>query len=156
MKIRVPFDENYVSQIGKAIYLFSYYEWTIIYLVEQLQPGFVKKYSREKTMTSGGILKKFKSALELASNDFDGNKAELKDCSNEFARLIPKRNALVHAHPITDIDGAQILNYQGKLSKHISDLKWDEEKVCDFARDIDAAACRAGELFHKIKNTDPE
>ena len=99
MKIRVPFDENYVSQIGKAIYLFSYYEWTIIYLVEQLQPGFVKKYSREKTMTSNDILKKFKSALELASNDFDGNKAELKDCSNEFARLIPKRNALVHAHP---------------------------------------------------------
>ena len=152
MKIRVPFDENYVRLLGKAIYLFSYYEWTIIYLVEQLQPGFVEKYSRGKPMTSGVILKKFKIALEQPSNDFDGNKAELKDCFNEFARLKPKRDALVHAHPITDIDGAQILNYQGELSKSISDLKWDEEEICDFARDIDAAACRASELFHKIKN----
>ena len=78
MKIRVPFDENYVSQIGKAVYLFSYYEWTIIYLVEQLQPGFVKKYSREKTMTSNDILKKFKSALEPASNDLMETRRSLR------------------------------------------------------------------------------
>ena len=103
-------------------------------------------------MTSGDVLKAFKKAIKQAPSDFDGNKAALKDCFNEFGRLIPKRNALVHAHPITDIDGAQILNYQGELSKPISDLKWDEEKVCDFARDIDAAVCRASELFHKIKN----
>ena len=121
--LRVPFDENYVKLLGETIYLFSYYEWTIIYLVEQLQPGFVRKYSREKTMTSGGILKKFKIALEQTSNDFDGNKAALQDCFNEFDRLIPKRNALVHAHPITDIDGAQILNYQGELSKPIFRLE---------------------------------
>ena len=152
MKIRVPFDENYVRLLGKAIYLFSYYEWTIIYLVEQLQSGFVEKYSRGKPMTSGGVLNAFKAAMKPAQNELCGNKAALQDCFNEFDRLKPKRDALVHAHPITDIDGAQILNYQGELSKPISDLKWDEEKVCDFARDIDAAVCRASELFHKIKN----
>ena len=152
MKIRVPFDENYVSQIGKAVYLFSYYEWTIIYLVEQLQPGFVKSYSRGKPMTSGDVLKAFKKAIKQAPSDYYGNNTAFWDCFNEFKRLKPKRDALVHAHPITDIDGSQILNYQGEPKKLISDLKWDKGKVCDFIRDVDAAACRAGELFYKLKD----
>ena len=101
-------------------------------------------------MTSGGVLKAFKAAIEQAQNDSCGNNTAFQDCIDEFERLIPKRNALVHAHPITDIDGSQILNYQGKLEKPISDLKWDKGKVCDFIRDVDAAACRAGELFHKL------
>ena len=47
MKTRVPFDEDYVKLLGKAVYLFSYYEWAVIYLVERLEAGFVAEYARE-------------------------------------------------------------------------------------------------------------
>ena len=41
MNTRVPFDDDYVKLVGTAVYLFSYYEWTITYVVERLEPGFV-------------------------------------------------------------------------------------------------------------------
>ena len=44
VKTRVPFDEDYVKLVGTAVYLFSYYEWTIIYMIERLEPGFVVEY----------------------------------------------------------------------------------------------------------------
>ena len=125
--------------------------------MEQLQSGFVEKLFPWKADDFGRRSQCIQGGNETGSERIImETRRRFRDCFNEFDRLKPKRDALVHAHPITDIDGAQILNYQGELSKPISDLKWDEEKVCDFARDIDAAVCRASELFHKIKNTDPE
>ena len=41
MNTRVPFDDDYVKLIGTAVYLFSYYEWAIIYVVERLEPALV-------------------------------------------------------------------------------------------------------------------
>ena len=40
MNTRVPFNDDYVKLVGTAVYLFSYYEWAIIYIVERLEPGF--------------------------------------------------------------------------------------------------------------------
>ena len=37
MNTRVPFDDDYVKLVGTAVYLFSYYEWAIIYVVERLE-----------------------------------------------------------------------------------------------------------------------
>ena len=122
MKTRIPFDKDYVKLVGTAVYLFSYYEWGIIYIIERLAPGFVVEYCRKKTMSSGVVLQRFKRALQDAGGH-TADKAALECCSQEFANLIKKRNALLHAHPITDIDGAQILNYQANPSKPISDMK---------------------------------
>ena len=47
MNTRVPFDDDYVKLVGTAVYLFSYYEWAIIYVVERLQPGFLPEYCRK-------------------------------------------------------------------------------------------------------------
>lgn len=38
MKTRVPFSESYVRLVGTAVYQFSYYEWQIIYIVDELAP----------------------------------------------------------------------------------------------------------------------
>ena len=48
--------------------------------------------------------------------------AELRAHIRSF---VQKRNALIHAHPITADGGAQILNYQASLAKQISDMKWE-------------------------------
>ena len=155
MKTRIPFDEIYVKLIGQAVYTFSYYEWQIIYLVEQLQPGFVKAYSRpcgKPPMASYRVFEAFEAALKEAPSDFDGNKEAFKACMNKFKNLIPRRNALIHAHPITDINGAQVLNYQSALSKPISDLKWDEKEISNFIKAVDEAVCQASKVFDNLKD----
>jgi len=54
---RIPVKDEYAALIGKAIYIFAYYEWTIIWIIEFLESGFVREYSREKIMTSGNVKK---------------------------------------------------------------------------------------------------
>ena len=150
MKTRVPFDEDYVRLVGTAVYLFSYYEWVVIYIVEQLEPGFVAEYCREKTMPSGVVSMRFKRALASYAGGQDVDKRDLGLCSREFDDLVHRRNALIHAHPITDVDGAQILNYQGTPTKRIVDMKWETVDIERFVEEVDAAACRANKLLHRF------
>lgn len=147
MNTRVPFDADYVKLLGRAVYLFSYYEWTIIYIIERLQPGFPKRYSREYKLTSGGVLGCFEKAVEGYAGDRGVEKGELECCWLVFADLIPKRNSLIHAHPITDDDGAQILNYQSLPDAPISELKWESASIEKFTQEVDAAACQAGQIL---------
>ena len=151
MNYRIPFNDEYVNLVGKAVYMFSYYEWAIIYLVERLQPGFVRKYCRGNArMTSGKVCKRFEAALDSDTGSHGVDESHLEECYRKFESLIPKRNALIHAHPITDVGGAQILSYQGNVSQRISDMKWQSSQVEDFMKEIDEAACQANELLHQF------
>ena len=71
MNTRVPFDDDYVKLVGTAVYLFSYYEWAIIYVVERLEPGFVREYCRKhrRGMTSGTVFTRFMNAVERYAGD---------------------------------------------------------------------------------------
>ena len=146
----MPFDEAYVRLVGTAVYLFSYYEWEIIYIVERLEPGFVAKYSRDKPMTSGVVSARFKSALASYAGGQGVDKGDLENCSCEFNGLVHIRNALIHAHPITDVGGAQILNYQAMPTKPISDMKWEAVEIKRLIEEVDAAACRANVLLQAL------
>ena len=75
MNTRVPFDADYVKLLGRAVYLFSYYEWIIIYIMERLQPGFLAEYSREhkRGMTSGQVRDRFEKAVENYTGDRGGD-----------------------------------------------------------------------------------
>jgi hypothetical protein len=79
------------------------------------------------------------------------SKAELQTCCDEFEELIVKRNALIHAHPITDADGSQILAYQTKTTKPVPDMKWPIAEVEAIIQKFDAAACRAGTLLDCLR-----
>ena len=59
--------------------------------------------------------------------------------------------ALIHAHPITDEGGAQILNYQASPSKQISDMKWESVRLEEFIREIDVAAYQIGNVFEYLR-----
>ena len=73
---RVPVDDSYVALVGKAVYVFAYYEWAIIYIIEFLKPGFGSH-----------------------GTDFTrATKQELESFCIEFDRLIVRRNALIHKH----------------------------------------------------------
>lgn len=151
MNYRIPFDDDYVEEVGKAVYMFAYYEWAIIYLVERLQPGFVRAYCRgRRRMTSGTVRKRFGNALDSYTGSHGVDEARLEECYQKFDSLIPKRNALIHAHPITGVNRSQILNYQGNPSQLISDMKWEHSQIEEFMKEIDEAACEANELLHQF------
>ncbi len=78
------------------------------------------------------------------------SRAELEVCCNRFASLIDKRNTLIHAHPITDADGSQILNYQAKADRPLPDMKWPMSTVSQVLQGFDAAACDANALLHRL------
>ncbi len=149
---RVPVDDSYVALVGKAVYVFAYYEWTIIYIIEYLQSGFVHKYSRGRPLTSGGVRQELQDTINNQQRSFSKvSAAELQACCDEFSALIVKRNALIHAHPITDADGSQILAYQTDVTKPLPDMKWPGIEVEAFAQEFDAAACRAGSLLDRLR-----
>ena len=121
---RVPVDDQYAALVGKAVYVFAYYEWTIIWIIEHLEAGFVSSYSRGNPMTSGGVQKRLHGVINNPLTNFAKiSRQELQACCDTFGSLIVKRNALIHAHPRTDTEGAQILAYQTKLSKPLPDMK---------------------------------
>ena len=148
---RVQFCESYVRLVGIAVYLFSYYEWQIICIVDELAPGFVREYSREKVLSSGAVHKSLARLLSHCAAHNARLHKPLAYCGETFARLVARRNALIHAHPITDPEEGQILHYQTKPSKLISDMRWDSEQIQSFIADVDEAACEANALFYKLK-----
>jgi len=149
---RVPVDDSYAALVGKAVYGFAYYEWMIIYAIDYLRSGFVSKYARGDSMTSGRVREALQHTLDSPHVSFAKvSKAELQACCDEFEKLIVKRNALIHAHPITDSDGSQILAYQTKGTKPLPDMKWPKAEVESIIREFDAAACGAGVLLDRLR-----
>ena len=151
MRTRVPFSESYARLVGIAVYLFSYYEWQVIYIVDELAPGFVRKYCRQKTLTSGAVHDRFDAVLSHCSAREARLRESLECCRKTFNSLIARRNALIHAHPITDPVEGQILHYQTKPSKPITDMRWGPDQIRTFIADVDGAACKANALFYQLK-----
>ena len=152
METRVPFSETYVKLVGTAVFLFSYYEWQVIDIIDELAPGFVREHSRQKILTSKAVHKRFVHALSCWENHNTRLRKSLENCQNVFDKLIERRNALIHAHPITDCVEGQILNYQTKPSKPISDMRWSSDEIRSFIMAVDTAACEANELFYCLKD----
>lgn len=152
---KVPVNDEYSFILGKAIYIFSYYEWIIINIMEKLNPGFVNYYSRPINipLTSGKVKSEFYNMINQNTFPKCGiNKTEFDDCYKQFDALIEKRNALIHAHPITDIDGSQILSYQTKPNMKFSDIIWTVYKVEELIQDFDKAAVSALIILDKLRN----
>ncbi|MGN5222925.1 hypothetical protein [Aeromonas veronii] len=149
---RIPVNDEYAALVGKAIYVFAYYEWTIIWIIEKLENGFVGAYSRDRQMTSGAVLQKLREVVAgLNSLPANVTQVELDNCAEKFHGLIFKRNALIHAHPCTDDDGSQILNYQTNPTKPLPDMKWPQAEIEKIISEIDEIACEADALLDKLR-----
>ena len=142
---RIPMNKEYIEALGKAVYSFAYYEWTIIYIIEQFDTGYVGLYSRSKTpITSGNVFRQFEKIL-IGNND-----PMLNKCKNTFKELKDERNALIHWHPCTSKDGRQVLNYQASIDKNIHDLQWDIEILNEFVLKISDAEIEASNILHNV------
>jgi len=103
-------------------------------------------------MTSGQVKDSLQAViLDPATSFSKVSRKDLETCWAEFELLIVRRNALIHAHPITDSDGSQILAYQTKPTKPLPDMKWPITEVEAIIADFDSAACRAGALLDRLR-----
>lgn len=148
---RVPIDDSYALLIGKAVYLFAYYEWIVINIVEHLVGGFLRAYCREKLLKSGDVQREFQSAINTREDSLTNLlQTNLQSCCDEFKKLIVKRNALIHAHPITEANGSQILAYQTRTTKPLSEITWSNAEVELIIQEFDSAACQAAEVLDQL------
>ncbi len=149
---RVPVDDEYAALVGKAVYVFAYYEWTIISILEFLEKGFVHRYCRGNSMTSGKVKIHFQKVINNPNTNFSKvTQHELQDYCNTFGEMIEKRNSLIHAHPCTDVNGAYILNYQTKTSKPLHDIKWPVGEVEKLIHEFDNAEITVANLLDKLR-----
>ncbi|URX62065.1 hypothetical protein KR767_18770 [Luteibacter anthropi] len=149
---RVPVDAEYAALVGRATYVFSYYEWTVIYIIEQLSPGFLTEYSRGgKAMMSGIVLGHMDRAINALSTGIgDVTIEELRAVQAQFATLKDQRNALIHAHPATDVDGSQILIHQKSHPKALPDMKWPLSEVKHLVSAFDKAAVDVSPVLERL------
>ena len=131
------------------MYMFSYYEWTLVYIIEQLEPGFVREYSREIPLTSGQLARRLCETIKEQTDISESDRNDLTGLHKKFKELVAQRNALIHAHPVTEEGGAQILNYQASTKRPISDLTWKTERIEEFRNQIDRASSRASKVFRQ-------
>jgi hypothetical protein len=148
---RIPIDDKYAVILGKAVYAFAYYEWIIIYILEYLDEGFVNRYSRGNPMPSGAVAVQLSDIIGRANLPSSVTRVELEQCALSFGKLKEQRNALIHAHPITSNDGEQILSYQSKTTKLISDKIWPIAEIESFVCEIDEAAIFASGILDRIR-----
>ena len=151
MQTRTPYDPAYAALIGTAVYIFAYYEWEIVYIIEQFRRGFLDQYCRGTPMTCGDIANALKKILDDSMTSYPTvSKTELQACLTTFEQLCNRRNKLLHAHPITDTGRSQILNYQGRVDRALSDIKWSTAEIEAVIREFDDAACAANSLLHRF------
>lgn len=137
---RVPANDQYLREIGRATYNFAYVEWGIVWLVETLEPGFLHD---AHTLTAGQIARRFLSAVErVPANEPD--QPELTELASRFLGLVEERNRLIHGNPFTAENGEQRLLYSGKHGRK----EWTEELLEQFSNDAATLGSAAGRLLH--------
>ena len=137
---RIPVADEYLRALGRATYNFAYLEWAIVWLMETLQPGFVRIVS---TMTAGEIGNRFSEAVGKLDDDVS-DQDRLEELARDYAELVTDRNSLVHGNPHTSPTGEQRLLYDGRHGRQ----DWTIDTVTGFSSRTATASIEAVELLH--------
>lgn len=146
MNIRIPYNEEFTNKLGLALYVFAYYEGTIIDILSFIDHEFRLEYYRKSSLTSGQLKNRFENYL---SDNLEI--VGLLECYENFKNSIDLRNSLIHAHPATDSDGEIILNYQTKFKKVIHDYKWTFSEIDNFINTINDYEILAAKVLDEIR-----
>jgi hypothetical protein len=148
-EFRTPYDSGYIAAIGRAIFIFANYEWTVVHTMEKLRPGFLGKWRFAKNpMTAGRLGKKFKNVVTEASELARPFASNLKEAARAFLELADERNELVHSHIYSEPDGRQQLLYQGKDNSRT----WSVAEIDDLAHRFENYSIALRDLMKAIWN----
>jgi hypothetical protein len=148
-EFRTSYDSGYVAAIGRAIFIFANYEWTVVHTMEKLRPGFLSKWRFAKNpMTAGRLGKKFRNAVDESSDLARPLVSNLEDAARAFMELADERNELVHSHVYSEPDGTQQLTYQGKDKTRT----WSVAEIDDLAHRFENYSIALRDLMKEIWN----
>jgi hypothetical protein len=136
----IPAKDQYLRELGRATYNFTYVEWGIVWLTETLEPGFLRD---AETLTAGQIARRFSSAVERVPAT-EPDQPELTELVRRFLELVEERNRLIHGNPFTADNGDQRLLYTGRHGRR----DWTEEHMQQFSDDAATLGSVAGRLLH--------
>lgn len=146
---RTPHDSKYVAAIGRAIYIFAIYEWTVIHAIEKLRPGFLTKWRfAQKSMTARTVGRKFTSAVSESSDPGRPLTLRLEEAAKRFMEFVDERNELVHSHVYSEPDGRQHLIYQGRDKTRT----WSIAEIDDLAHRFENSSIVLRDLVKEIWN----
>lgn len=140
---RILADDDYLELLGRAVYNFAIYEWAVVWTSEKLKPG---SLDESKTMTARRIAGLFAKNLDEYGGSLEESQLEqLREAHQQFSQLIERRDQLIHAHPITALDGKQQLFYVKGIHP---EAEWPSEQVEQAAIEFENAAIALNDLFH--------
>jgi molecular chaperone GrpE (heat shock protein) len=87
-----PCDEQYIEALGRAVFNFAILEYTVAYIIERLEPDYLREYiSKKKTATR--VAQDFAQALQRAKEH--AAEAELTAFQSVFVDLKDRRDRLL-------------------------------------------------------------
>ena len=133
-RLRVPVHAAYLAAIGMATYCFARLEWDAVYCGQKLSPGYVKTVA---VKTAGMIAKDLTCFAKLITEP--AKQARYQTAAGEFARLVKRRNDLMHATPAT-------VGSDQRLVRH--SIPWQPNEIDDLADEFTACSMELNELHH--------
>jgi hypothetical protein len=136
---RISVDSDYLHDVGRAFYNFTYLEWVVVWTIVKLSTdGFG---SVPKGQPASHIAKALIKAIAATEPPLpDKLRRDLVKFHESYLAAISRRNKLLHAHPYTAADGAQQLGGGG--------VEWPTDVVDDAAKFFEDAAIVGNAIFH--------
>jgi hypothetical protein len=138
-----PCGEGYLDALGRVVYNFAVLEYSVVWVIELIAPGYMEAYRRGKK-TAGEVAKDFRNNVDKLK---DGPvKTKLESLSARFAQLAVDRNDLLHANPAATSNGDSHLIKAG-ATKFIA---WGEPHVVATATRFQDAAIEVLAVFGEM------
>ncbi|QGM04817.1 hypothetical protein [Stenotrophomonas maltophilia] len=107
-RMALPSDDGYLFRLGVALYSFASLSSFMTEIASHLDPNIDRTELQAKT--GGEILNAFRSCLKNAKKDIPAIASPGQAAADLFQTLNSERSDIVHAYPITNGSGAQILH----------------------------------------------
>jgi hypothetical protein len=139
-------DIECLTALGQAVFSYALLEYSIIWILEKLSPGFLGAYRASFRATAS----KLASDLEGQANSLFASKPQLaeklKSLHSDFVELGRRRNDLLHANPASSPQGDQIL-----IRQHFNSyVIWNIETIRAATAAFDAANAFGAGIFEEI------
>lgn len=136
---RIPADPDYLHALGRVIYNFAYFEWSVIWTIVKLSDDGFRSVPKGKTAAE--IAKALTKAIENTKPPLSaGLRRQLVKIDQSYRAAIKQRNKLIHAHPYTAQGGRQQLGGGG--------VEWPMAEVDSAALFFEEAAVACNQVFY--------
>lgn len=135
-RLRFSVDAAYLSALGYATYCFARMEWDAVYCGQNLSPGYINTVALKTAGTISNNIKKFGQLITDP-----GKRASYDAASDEFARMVGRRNDLMHSNPAT-------VNSEQRLVRHCT--PWQLKDIEDLADEFAACSMELNKLRHQV------